>query len=46
LDDEPLIHRREVTAALFAIADLNRNVATILEILKEDENGEETEDDD
>ena len=28
---------------LFAIADLNHNVAEILEILKEEDDGEETE---
>jgi hypothetical protein len=44
MDDEPLIHRDEVTAALFAIADVNANVRAIRGILEEGEDdGEEEE---
>jgi len=43
VEQEPLIHREELTATLFAIADLNHNVAEILEILREEDDGEETE---
>jgi len=39
---KPAIHRDEVEAMLFAIADLNVNVRRIL-ILLEEEFGEETE---
>ena len=45
MEQEPLIHREELTAALFAILDIKDNVATILEILREDANGETPEDD-
>jgi len=43
---EPIIYREELTATLFAIADLNANVAEIVEILKEEDDGEEPEGED
>ena len=45
VEQEPLIHREELTATLFAISDLNKNVRKILRILEEEDNGEEPEDD-
>lgn len=42
---DPLIHREELTATLFAIADINGNISEILEILKEEADGEEPEED-
>jgi hypothetical protein len=45
MEQEPLIDREEVTATLFAIADINGNVREILKILQEDSNGEAPEDD-
>ncbi|MBA3348193.1 MAG: hypothetical protein H0T13_06495 [Actinobacteria bacterium] len=45
MEPEPLIHREELTAALFAIIDIQHNVATIVELLREDEDGETPEDD-
>ena len=43
MDAEPLIHREELTATLFAIADINKSVREILETLKEEDDGEEPE---
>jgi hypothetical protein len=43
--DEQVISRREVIAALFAIHDLRRDVASILDILQEEDDEETTEDD-
>lgn len=40
---EPLIYREELTATLFAISDLNENVREILAILRDEDDGEETE---
>ena len=40
MDPEALISREEVTAMLFMLADINANVAVIIEIL-EDGDGEE-----
>lgn len=42
---EPLIHREELTATLFAISHLNENVREILEILREEDDGEEPQTD-
>jgi hypothetical protein len=38
---ESLVSREEVTATLFAIADINANVEHIVELLEGGENGEE-----
>jgi len=38
---ESLVSREEVTAMLFAIADINANVEHIVELLEGGENGEE-----
>ena len=35
-----MVHREEVTAMLFAIADINTNVRAIRELLEEDGGGE------
>ena len=45
MTEEPLIHREELTATLFAIADINDNVREILKLLQEEADGEEPEDD-
>lgn len=45
MEQEPLIHREELTAALFAIIDLRADVASILELLREEDDGETPEDD-
>jgi len=41
VEPEALIHRDELTAMLFAIADINENVWKIRELLEEDGGGEE-----
>lgn len=41
VEPEALIHRDEVAAMLFAIADINENVWAIRELLEEDDGGEE-----
>jgi hypothetical protein len=41
VEQKALIHREEVTAMLFAIADINENVWKIRELLEEDGGGEE-----
>ena len=38
---EPLIYREEVAATLFTLSDINLNVAKIVRLLEEDDNGEE-----
>jgi hypothetical protein len=38
---EPVISREEVTAMLFAIADINANVEHIVDLLEGGEGGEE-----
>lgn len=38
---EPVVHREEVEAMLFAIADMNVHVARILELLEGEIGGEE-----
>jgi len=43
--EEPLIDREELTATLFAIADINGNVSEILKLLQEESDGEEPEED-
>jgi hypothetical protein len=43
--DEPLIYREELTATLFAISDIREDVRNIWLSLREDEDGEATEDD-
>jgi hypothetical protein len=43
--DEPVIYRREATAALLAIYDIRDDVASILDILREDDDEEAPEDD-
>jgi hypothetical protein len=45
MEQEPLIHREEITAALLAILDIEYHVATIVELLREDTDGETPEDD-
>lgn len=45
MEPEPLIHREEITATLFAISDINESVYEILRILREEDDGEEPEDD-
>jgi hypothetical protein len=40
VEPEAVIHRDEVTAMLFAIADINANVRAIRELLEEDRGGE------
>jgi hypothetical protein len=41
VDPDALISRREVTAMLFAFADINANVRRIRELLEEELDGEE-----
>lgn len=41
--EEPLIHREERTATLFAISDIRESVDEILQTLKEEDDGEEPE---
>jgi hypothetical protein len=41
VEPEPLVHREEVTAMLFAIADMNANIRAIRELLEEEDGGEE-----
>lgn len=38
---ESLVHREEVTAMLFAIADMNDNIRSIRELPEEEHGGEE-----
>jgi len=38
---ESLVYREEVTAMLFAIADMNDNIRSIRELLEEEHGGEE-----
>jgi hypothetical protein len=45
VDDEPLIYREEITAALLALHDVNENVAHLVDIFGEDVDGEAPEDD-
>jgi hypothetical protein len=39
--DEPLIHRDELLGTLFTIADISADVARIVRLLEEDDDGEE-----
>jgi hypothetical protein len=41
MDGEQLLHREELTSALFAIADMNTNVQRIRDLLEEELGGEE-----
>jgi hypothetical protein len=41
VQSEPMIYRDEVTAMLFALADVNANVPAIRELLEEEPGGEE-----
>lgn len=41
MEPEGLIYREEVTAMLFAVADINANVRAIRELLEEESDGEE-----
>ena len=41
VEPEPVIYREEATAMLFAIADINRNVRAIRDVLENDWDGEE-----
>jgi hypothetical protein len=43
VQNDELIARSEVTAMLFAVADINRNVAKIVRLLEDEEDGEEEE---
>jgi hypothetical protein len=43
--DDAVIYRDEVAAALFAIHDLRDDVASILDILREDDDEQTPEDD-
>jgi hypothetical protein len=45
VEPEPLISRDELTATLFAIADIREDVREIRNWLKEEGDGEEPEDD-
>ena len=39
----PVIHREEVTAILFTITDISVKLSQIIDLLKEEEDGEEEE---
>ena len=41
MQPESLVYREEVTAMLFAIADMNDNIRSIRELLEEEHGGEE-----
>jgi hypothetical protein len=41
VEREPLIYREEITAMLFAIADMNKNIEAIVDFLEGDGDGEE-----
>jgi hypothetical protein len=41
MEPEPLVSRQEVTAMLFAIADINSNVEHIVRLLEGGNDGEE-----
>jgi hypothetical protein len=41
VQQEPLLYRDEATAAVFAILDMNRKLTRIIELLLEDDDGEE-----
>jgi hypothetical protein len=41
VEPESVVYRREVTAMLFAIADMNENIQSIRELLEEEHGGEE-----
>jgi hypothetical protein len=41
MEPEPLLHREELTATLFTIADINQHVERILFLLEEWLDGEE-----
>ena len=41
MDPQPLVHREELTSALFAIADMNDNINRIRELIEEELGGEE-----
>jgi hypothetical protein len=41
VEPDGVVHREEVTAMLFAIADINTNVRAIRDLLEEDGGGEE-----
>jgi hypothetical protein len=41
VEPEPLVHREELTSALFAISDLNANIKRIRDLLEEELGGEE-----
>ena len=42
MEPEPIVYREEVTAMLFAVADINANVRAIRSLLEEDDGGEES----
>lgn len=46
MEEEALIYREELTAMLFAIADINRNVRAIRDVLEDDGGEEEPPEDD
>jgi hypothetical protein len=41
VEPEPIVYREEVTAMLFALADINVNISKILDLLEEELGGEE-----
>ena len=43
---EPVVTRDEVTATFFVISDISENVKRIVELLEEDESGEEEDEED
>ena len=46
MDDEPVLYRDELVSALFAIAEMNKNIGLIRELLEEEFGGEEGLDED
>ena len=46
MDGDELISRAEVTAMLFAFADINGNVRRIVQLLEDDDGEEEVPEDD
>ena len=46
VEPEPVIYREEATAMLFAIADINRNVRAIRDVLENGDGDEEPPEDD
>jgi hypothetical protein len=41
MEPEPLMHRDELTAYLFTVADIRDDLAAIRQLLEEDDGGEE-----